>query len=103
MILSEETVALFTDWLTNPAAHNSKLPALADCFITSETGTPKHILYTEYLKYIDRVPEHLPKVFFYIIMDNLYSQIKCQSGELGYPLIIKETEPDKEPQETSYE
>lgn len=104
MQLTASAIQLFKDLLTNPEANMGRIPLLKDCFNESATGTAKHILYKEYLEYIDRHESQLPKVVWYIIMDELYPVMKCADGNAGYPLTIKDDKPEQsEPNEKPYE
>lgn len=53
---------------------------LKDCVVKSDKATPKHILF----KQMQADFPNLPKLIFYIIMDEMYPQAKAESGELGY-------------------
>jgi hypothetical protein len=54
-----------------------------------EKGTAKHILFK---KYLARIQKPLPKIFFYIVMDELYADkiVKCSDGNLGYKLKLSD-------------
>lgn len=86
MILNEQTVETFKSLLMTPEKHGLDIPKLEDCFLVSEKPTAKHLLYEQY---IEKVQKNVPKVIFYIIMDEKYSVGKSEDGNLGYFLIIK--------------
>lgn len=83
--LSPEAVDAFKKLMTDPKSHGLDFPPLNECFVECEEATPKHILFEQY---IDRIKKPLKKVFFYIIMDELYSDriAKAPDGNLGYKL-----------------
>jgi hypothetical protein len=59
-------------------------------FLPSETCTPKHLLFKEFIE--GTKWKGLPKVIFYIIMDDEYPQSigKAVNGDLGYFLKLKQ-------------
>lgn len=81
MELNEQSVAAHKTILENPSAYGFSFLPLQDCFEPSDIAIPKHILFKQYLDYIS-IP--LAKVFFYIIMDGMYSVAKAPNGDLGY-------------------
>lgn len=87
IVLCPESVAAYKELMLTPEKHGITIPPLKECFIDSNEGTPKHILFNEYLTKIDNRP--LPKIFFYIVMDDLYRIVKCSDGNLGYAVKIK--------------
>lgn len=88
--LSEGTVSAFRTILRDPSKYGFKFNPIQECFERSEKPTAKHILYQQYIKLIKN--SGLPKIFFYIIMDELYASIegKDEAGNLGYYLKIKD-------------
>ena len=86
--LCPESVSAYKELMTNPKANGLDMPSLAECFEEAESGTAKHILFKEYLERIGNKP--LPKVFFYIVMDELHSNkiVKCADGNIGYKLKL---------------
>lgn len=81
LTLSPGLIDAYKTIMQDPAAHGFIFRPLNECFETSEAATPKHILFKEYVDYIDKP---LPKVIFYIVMDALYSTAKAANGDLGY-------------------
>lgn len=79
-------MAAYKELMVNPSVHGLDFPPLSDCFESFEAGTAKHILFKEYL---DKIKKPLPKIFFYIVMDELYPVVKAADGNLGYKLKIK--------------
>jgi hypothetical protein len=69
MEINQESVAAYKELLTNPKAHGLGFEPLTECFEKSETATAQHILYKQFLDYIKKP---LPKVFFYIVMNDTY-------------------------------
>lgn len=86
--LNPESVKAYTTLLKDPKAHGLPIRPLADCFENTDTTTPKHLLFKDYQQ---EVGANLPKVFFYIIMDNEYGNkiAKADNGDLGYLLKFK--------------
>lgn len=88
MVLSPESVDAYTQLLKDPKAHNLPIRPLSECFEDAAEATPKHLLFADYK---NEVGENVPKVFFYIIMDNEYPTkiAKAPNGDLGYLLKFK--------------
>ena len=71
--LNEQTVALFRKFVEHPEeCDGCDYKPIRECFEKSDVCTPKHILFNQYIAYLRRP---LPKVFFYIIMDQIYSDL----------------------------
>ena len=87
IMLTPQAVDAYKTLMTKPKENGLDIPSLEECFEDGE-GTAKHILFAEY---IDRIQKPLPKVFFYIIMDELYANkiVKCADGNLGYKLKLR--------------
>jgi hypothetical protein len=92
LILNEESIAAYKELMTNPTVHGLDMKPLKDCFRETENVTPKHILYEQYIELIQKP---LPKVMFYIIMDEVYGNLigkevleNGKHGCLGYKLEI---------------
>lgn len=88
MNLTPEAVNAYKELMTNPAPHGLSFKPLAECFEECEKVTPKHILYERYLEYLQKP---LPKVIFYIIMDELYGHFIAKDEDtknLGYRLKL---------------
>lgn len=83
MNLTPEVVKAYRDILVNPEKHGSPFKSIDDIFDPSSTAIPKHIVFKEYIKIIDR---DVPKVIFYIIMDGIFAQRIADDGNLGYLL-----------------
>lgn len=61
---------------------------LHECFEEIEEVTPKHLLFEDFANYLQKP---LPKVIFYIIMDELYSHLidkDEKTKDLGYRLKL---------------
>lgn len=88
MELNPESVNAYKELMTNPKENGLDIPSLDECFEIAEVATAKHILYESYL---NKINKPLPKVFFYIIMDELYFKLieKAPDGNLGYKLTLK--------------
>lgn len=103
--LTSETVALFRKFVEHPEeCEGCDYKPIRECFEKSDTCTPQHILFNEYIAYLKRP---LPKVFFYIIMDEIYPELKGKAegkydadgnhiggGEIGFYLkcVVKPEE-----------
>ena len=85
MILNEQTIGAYKELLTNPFKHGLTFKPITECFEKSEKVTAKHILAKEFTDYLDKP---LPKVIFYIVMNQLFGQCdgKDENGNLGYHL-----------------
>lgn len=100
--MTPQTVALFRKFVEHPEeCEGCDYKPIRECFEKSDTCTPQHILFNEYIAYLKRP---LPKVFFYIIMDEIYPELKGNAeskydadgnyiggGEIGFYLkcIVK--------------
>jgi hypothetical protein len=90
LILNEESIAAYKELMTNPTVHGLDMKTLKDCFRETENVTPKHILFEQYR---DLIQKPIPKVIFYIIMDEVYGHligkdVHENGGCLGYKLEI---------------
>ena len=83
--LNSQSVAAYKEALLNPAAHGLPIRPIKDCFEKSETVTAKHILAQQYM---DECNGNLPKIFCYIVMDDVFGLCdgKDADGLLGYHL-----------------
>ena len=104
--LTPQSVALFRSFVEHPEEHKGcNYKPIHECFEKSDTCTPQHILFHQYLAYLRRP---LPKVFFYIIMEEIYPELKGNAevkrdrdgniiggGEIGYHLKCV-VDPEKE-------
>jgi len=92
--LTPQTVALFRKFVEHPEeCEGCDYKPIRECFEKSDTCTPQHILFNEYIAYLRRP---LPKAFFYIIMEEIYPELKgkAETGEFGYYLrcVVKKEE-----------
>lgn len=80
-------VGAYKKLLINPTEYGFfDYKPLSECFEECEEVTPKHLLFETYVAYL-KIP--LPKVIFYIIMDEEYGNLIAKderSGDLGYKL-----------------
>lgn len=95
--LTPQTVALFRKFVEHPEeCEGCDYKPIRECFEKSETCTPQHILFNDYIAYLRRP---LPKVFFYIIMKEIFPELEGKAepkynkagdriggGEIGYYL-----------------
>lgn len=88
MILSQESVSAYKKIMTDPKGNGLDFPPLSEVFEKTKSATAKHLLYEQYLSKIKKKRDQLPKVFFYIIMDEIYLQKKAEDGNLGYCVRI---------------
>lgn len=88
MQLTPALVAAYKEALQNPQNHELDFEPLENCFIKSDTVTANHILARQYLDYTAR---GIPKVIFYIIMQEIYGHPKGKDaeGHFGYYLTFK--------------
>ena len=61
--------------------------AIAQYFTPSEEATAKHLLFKEFVTKTKW--SGLPKVVFYLLMDDLYPIKKASDGNLGYCVTFK--------------
>ena len=72
--MTPQTVALFRKFVEHPEeCEGCDYKPIRECFEKSDTCTPQHILFNEYIAYLKRP---LPKFMFYIIMDEIYPELK---------------------------
>jgi hypothetical protein len=83
MNLTPELVAEFKKVMTDPKSCGLDFPPLYEIFEDTEEATASHLLYEQYLQKIRTPAEQLPKIFFYIVMTELYVQRKSPDGDLG--------------------
>jgi len=91
MQLTPGAVSAYNTLLNDPKKYLLNFPSMDECFEVSDLVTDKHVLHQEYIKYINR---DVPKVIFYIIMDEKYASRLVKNpvtGNAGYSLIIKTT------------
>lgn len=86
MQINEQTIFAYKEMLADPEKHNLPFQSLREIFLPSDIAIAKHIVYNEYQKVIDR---NIPKLIFYIIMDEIYPQKIAENGDLGYCLEFK--------------
>lgn len=67
--LNKESVAAYKTLLTQPKEHGMDFKPLTEYFVKSETATAQHILFKQF---VDEIKKPLPKIFFYIIMQEIY-------------------------------
>lgn len=85
MLLNTQTVNAYRDILSDPKKQGLHFKPMADYFQESDIVTAKHTLFEKLIEVI-KVP--LPKVIFYILIDEAHnSRIgKDAEGNLGYAL-----------------
>jgi hypothetical protein len=87
MELNEHSVSAHRQLLTDPSKFGLSFKPISEYFQPAEKATAKHLLFEQFVNEIE-VP--LQKVFFYIIMDELYATSigKADDGCAGYKLSI---------------
>lgn len=87
MELNPQVIDAYKQILLEPSKYGFDFTPLKECFEKSEVVTAKHILFQQYGEYIDKP---LPKVIFYIIMDEVFGfcNSKDEKGDLGYNLKL---------------
>lgn len=94
MQLNIATINQYKDFLENPQKYECNYKPIKECFAPSKYVTPQDKLYELYVAHIDKP---LPKVVFYIIMQELYDEYRGKApydektkkgGELGYYLRV---------------
>lgn len=87
MILNEQTVSEYRNLLANPKENGLPFPSFREIFLPSDEAIAKHIVFEKYQKIINR---NIPKLIFYILLDEIFPQKNDSSGCLGYCLSFKE-------------
>lgn len=87
MQLTPELVAAYKEALQHPEKLQLDFRPIEECFVNSETVTANHVLAQQYLDY---TAKGIPKVIFYIIMQQLYGMPMWNDpeGHAGYYLIF---------------
>lgn len=80
MELSYSSIEAYKKLLTNPTNYGFEFKPIQECFEKVEEVTPKHILYEQYMEYLKKP---LPKVVFYIVMDELFGDRIGKTGDKG--------------------
>lgn len=88
MNLTPELIAAYTKIMNNPKDHNLDFPSLDTIFEYSEEPIAKHLVFKEYIE-ITKLPNTLPKVVFYIVMDKMFKTKTASDGNLGYCVKFK--------------
>ena len=94
--LTPDVIAQYKDFLVNPAKYKCDYKPLHDCFVEGDHYAPQNHLYEQYIDYIQKP---LPKVIFYIIMQEEFSEYggcdmitekdgSRHNGDFGYKLKL---------------
>ncbi|KPE51259.1 hypothetical protein [Chryseobacterium indologenes] len=83
MTINQEMVSAYKECLANPKKHNLSFPSLREIFLPSDIAVAKHIVFEKYQIIIGR---EIPKLIFYIILDEVFPQKKADDGNLGWCL-----------------
>ncbi len=86
MILTPELIAAYKKMITNPKEHKLEFESLDEIFEKSEIAIAKHLIYDSYLL---RIKKPVPKVVFYIIMDEMFESKIADDLHLGYCVKFK--------------
>lgn len=89
MILAPETIDAYKDALMHPIENGLDFKPLTELFEKSEQAIAKNLVYEQYLISINKTNNQVPKVIFYIIMDEMYQQKKADDGNFGYCVTLK--------------
>lgn len=94
LFLTPETVDAYTQLISEPEKHGLDFLPLKDCIKQSDKVTALHILFKNY---IDLIKRDVPKVIFYIIIQNIYGNPSGvdENGNAGYNLKIIDTSQDQ--------
>ena len=90
--LTPSIIGRFTDFLVNPEKWDCTYKPLKACFVEGDHYEPQHLLYRQYVDYIQKP---LPKVIFYIIMQEQFPEYRGtddrpgMSGDIGYKLRLE--------------
>lgn len=95
MTITPEAVDAYKKLMTEPKEHGLDFPPLSEVFERTHFATAKHLIYEQYLGRINKSRDQLPKIFFYIVMDEMYGQVKADDGNIGYCVRINQ-QTDKE-------
>lgn len=90
MNLSPESLNVFRTLMSKPKDFNLDFKSLSELMEEGDTIIAKHVLYEEYLLRIKRKESQLPKIFFYLVIDELYEQGVSKEKEFGYYVKWKE-------------
>lgn len=87
LILSPATVQAYKTLLTEPESNGLNFKPINEVLLPSEACTAQHILYKQFLDYLQKP---LPKVIFYILMEEMFWQYAGhdERGLFGYKLEI---------------
>lgn len=95
LIITPDVINHYKGLLVHPEKYGCTYQPLHEVFVECDGVTPQDILFNQYLNYIK---EPLPKVVFYIIMEQEFTTYKGvepkdengKGGRIGYRLKIKE-------------
>lgn len=87
MILSPELVAAYTKLIKSPKENGLDFPSLDEILEKSDDVIAKHLVFE---RYADIIKKPLPKVIFYIICDELFTQKIGADGHIGYFVKFKD-------------
>lgn len=95
LVVTPDVINHYKDLLVHPDKYGCTYKPLHDAVVECDEVTPQDILFNQYLEYIKKP---LPKVMFYIIMEQEFAAYKGvepkdengKGGRIGYRLKIKE-------------
>jgi len=88
MTLTPELIAFYKNALTNPKENELAFPSISEVFEPADTAIAKDVAYGYYLGAVERSTSQIPKIVFYIVMDELFQQGLTDNSEMGY--LIKD-------------
>lgn len=89
--LTPATINQYTDFLVNPSKYGCTYKPLKSVFVEGDHYEPQHLLYQQYLEYIKKP---LPRVIFYIIMQEQFPEFRGKDDregtrhDIGYKLKL---------------
>ena len=95
LVVTPDVINHYKDLLKHPEKYGCTYQPLHEVFVKCDEVTPQDILFNQYLNYIKKP---LPKVVFYIIMEQEFAAYKGvepkdengKGGRIGYRLKINE-------------
>lgn len=88
MTVTPELIDGYKEILNDPVKFKLPYKPFKECFVESDTITPKHVLAGQYLNYMNN--SALNKFIIYILMDDAFGFChgKAANGDAGYKLKI---------------
>lgn len=99
LTITPDVIGRYKDLLVHPEKYGCAYQPLHEAFVECDEVTPQDTLFIQYLDYIEKP---LPKVVFYIVMQEEFSEFRAiepiektprgivKGGRFGYRLKLKE-------------